>query len=419
MSIKKKFFLSFSLIIIFLLQVSRLDNGSSFEQLPIIFFIIVLPIVSFMYFLQMPRFTIDKIMKISLLIVILFFMVVNFSHLSQNKILGIVETQIPLLISIFFYLIIFELLIIKYNKNEIFILMLKTKFFYALIISAFGIVLWFSDVSILGFSQNKGIMPYDRMVGPFGSVKTFGYVSAIGFILALYSNNFFNNKKIGFIMKNCAIIITSIAIFYCGHKGSILAVLTVLIILFLKKLIPFLNYLLNNKKSVLVIILIMGFVVTIPLLILYSIDSNYFTKWFIVIFGAGELNLNNERFLVWSMYFNHFLNTDLTNKIFGHGHYSLVEIYGKTSHNSLLTSLLDHGIIVFILLIFLFLVLTINFINGFKKNNIIDSVAFLLLIFFLVSGFTNDTFLNVSSETFILCLISSIWLNRDKINKSL
>ena len=416
MIISRQVFLSVFLISIFFLQVSRTDSLQSFEQIPIIIFIIIIPILLFKLILSMQKMSLQKILKISFLSLIIALMILNFNDdPSLDKIFGVVISQIPLLICIFAYIIFFETLVYKYKTDSIFILLFKIVYFYAVSISLFGLILWFTDISIFNFSQNHGTFPYDRMVGPTGSVKTFGFVSAVGFVLSLFVNNFFNNKFFGKIIQIFSLLIFTLAVFFCGHKGSmlgIIAVLFLLVLLDIDSLIRFFFIKYSFKNRIILVTLIV-LPISIFLLLIFFYDTNFYVKWYSVIFGGGEFNFNNERFIMWDNYINHFYSASLTNKFFGHGHYALVDIYSRTSHNSLLTILLDHGLIVLILFILLFCILVIFFINGAIKNDLIDKVSLSLIVFFLVSGLTNDTFLNVSSETYILCLIVSIWLNRE------
>ena len=224
-----------------------------------------------------------------------------------------------------------------------------------------------------------------------------------------------NTYKVQKIVQIFSLLIFTLAIFFCGHKGSMLGIIAVLFLLVLLEIDSFIRFFLTKysfkNRTTLVISIV--FFISSFLLLIFFYDTNFYIKWYSVIFGGGELNFNNERFIMWDNYINHFYSASLTNKFFGHGHYALVDIYSRTSHNSLLTILLDHGLIALILFILLFFILVIYFINGAIKNDLIDKVSLSLIVFFLVSGLTNDTFLNVSSETYILCLIVSIWLNRE------
>ena len=416
MIISRQVFLSVFLISIFFLQVSRTNSNQSFEQIPIIIFIIIIPILLFKLIFSMQKVSLQKTLKIIFLSLIIALMILNFNDVpSLDKIFGVVRTQIPLLICIFVYIMYFETLVYKYKTDSIFILLFKIIYFYAVSISLFGLILWFTDISIFNYSQNHGALPYDRMVGPTGSVKTFGFVSAVGFVLSLFVNNFFNNKFFGKIMQIFSLLIFTLAVFFCGHKGSMLGIIAVFFLLVLLEIDSFIRFFFVKYSLKHITILVTSIVLLISsfLLLIYFYDTNFYIKWYSVIFGAGELNFNNERFILWDNYINHFYSANLANKFFGHGHYALVDIYSKTSHNSLLTILLDHGLIALTLFIWLFFILVIYFINGAIKNDLIDKVSLSLLVFFLVSGLTNDTFLNVSSEVYILCVIISIWLNRE------
>ena len=396
--------------------VSRTDDLVTFYHIPIYLFIASSPILFLYYVANKPKIDISKLSKFFFLLVIFFMMLLHYNdNIEQEKIFGIIRTQIPLIITIFTLSIYFEVLLSKYNREDTFILLYKIKLFYCVVISLFGIILYFSDQTIFNFSQNNGPVQYSRMIGPVGSIKTFGYISAIGLIFSFYSNNFFKDKYLGLFIKYSSISICIVALFYSGHKGSMLAVICTSFLIILYKILNKKNFSsIDLLKLISTAVAILVSLILIVLLII-SLDYNYLLYWYYVIFGSSELSFlaeNNIRIDILQKYISYLLNTTTLSALIGHGHYALVQVYDLTAHNSFITLLLDHGIITLCLFIILFFILTSYFKVGFLVGNTIDSVAFSVLWFFFFAGFTNDVFLNVSSETYILCVIISLWLNK-------
>ena len=82
--------------------VSRTDDLVSFYHIPIYLFIASSPILFLYYVANKPKIDISKLSKFFFLLVIFFMMLLHYNdNIEQEKIFGIIQTQIPLIITIF------------------------------------------------------------------------------------------------------------------------------------------------------------------------------------------------------------------------------------------------------------------------------------------------------------------------------